>query len=168
VTVGRGAALAAAQSTEFTDAELVAEAAEPVTIAPARSRQYAGAATTLAAAAVTFVASVSLALGLQLSPGKDSGPSQHVVHNSTPQVAEAVASAPVPPPAQPVPVAAPQPPTQQGPVRLTAGEQVDESAPAGQPSEAVPEPAPINGPLRLSRVLEHIPGTFAEPGRPPE
>ena len=91
-----------------------------------------------------------------------------MVHNSTPQVAEAVASVPVPPPAQPVPVAAPQPATQQEPVRLTAGEQVDESAPAGQPSEAVPEPAPTNGPLRLSRVLEHIPGTYAEPGRPPE
>jgi hypothetical protein len=167
VTVARGAALAAAQSTEFTDAELVAESVEPVTVAAVRSRQYAGAATTLAAAAVTFVASVSLAVGLQLTPGKDSGPSPHV-HNSTPPVAEAVASAPVPPPAQPVPVATPQRPTQQEPVRLTAGEQVDEPAPVGQPGDALPEPAPTNGPLQLSRVLEHIPGTYPEPGRPPE
>jgi hypothetical protein len=148
----------------------VAEFIEPGTVAPARSRQYAGAATTLAAAAVTFVASVSLAVGLQMTPGKDSGPSPHVVHNSAPPVAEAVASAPVPPPAQPAlaPVATPQPPIQREPVRLTAGEQVEESAPAGQPSDALPEPAPANGPLRLSRVLEHIPGTYAEPGRPPE
>ncbi|MDT5220141.1 MAG: hypothetical protein QOF15_2246 [Mycobacterium sp.] len=167
VTVARGAALAAAQSTEFTDAELVAESVEPVTVAAVRSRQYAGAATTLAAAAVTFVASVSLAVGLQLTPGKDSGPSPHV-HSSTPPVAEAVASAPVPPPARPGPVATPQPPTQQEPVRLTAGEQVEESPAAGQPGDALPEPAPTNGPLRLSRVLEHIPGTYPEPGRPPE
>lgn len=87
VTVARGAALAAAQSTEFTDAELVAaSAAVPVTATPVHSRQYAGAATTLAAAAVTFVASVSLALGLQLAPGKDSTPPQPA-HKSTPPMA---------------------------------------------------------------------------------
>ncbi len=164
VTVARGAALAAAQSTEFTDADLVAGAAAPVAVAPAHSRQYAGAATTLAAAAVTFVASVSLAVGLQLAPGKDSAPSQPA-HRSTPPIAEAVAPSPVPPPAQAVPVV---PPAQQEPVRLTAGEQVEEPAPGGQPTGAAPEQEPPDGPLRLSRVLEHIPGTFAEPGRPPE
>lgn len=164
VTVARGAALAAAQSTEFTDAELVAaSAAVPVTATPVHSRQYAGAATTLAAAAVTFVASVSLALGLQLAPGKDSTPPQPA-HKSTPPMAE-VAPAPVPPPAQGVPV---PPPVQQEPVRLTSGGQVEESAPEGPPASAVPEPDPADVPLRLSRVLEHIPGTYAEPGRPPE
>lgn len=184
VTVARGAALAAAQSTEFTDAGLVAElarreaaSAEPSQLraaAPARSRQYAGAATTLAAAAITFVASVSLAVGLQLTPGNDSGGSHHVVHRMPPQVAEAPALAPLPPPVQAVPVVTiaqqpvPQQPVQQEPVRLTAGEQVDESGPGGEPNGAVPEPDNGNGPLRLSRVLEHIPGTFAEPGRPPE
>lgn len=164
VTVARGAALAAAQSTEFTDAELVAaSAAVPVTATPVHSRQYAGAATTLAAAAVTFVASVSLALGLQLAPGKDSTPPQPA-HKSTPPMAE-VAPAPVPRPAQGVPV---PPPVQQEPVRLTSGGQVEESAPEGPPASAVPEPDPADVPLRLSRVLEHIPGTYAEPGRPPE
>lgn len=164
VTVARGAALAAAQSTEFTDAELVAaSAAVPVTATPVHSRQYAGAATTLAAAAVTFVASVSLALGLQLAPGKDSTPPQPA-HKSTPPMAE-VAPAPVPRPAQGVPV---PPPVQQEPVRLTPGGQVEESAPEGPPASAVPEPDPADVPLRLSRVLEHIPGTYAEPGRPPE
>lgn len=165
VTVARGAALAAAQSTEFTDAELLAAgAAAPESPAPVHSRQYAGAATTLAAAAVTFVASVSLALGLQFAPDNDSAPSQPA-HRPTPPVAEAVAPSPVPPPAQAAPVA---PPAQQEPVRLTSGEQVEDPTPSGQPPTAVPEPDQTDGPLRLSRVLEHIPGTFAEPGRPPE
>lgn len=165
VTVARGAALAAARSTEFTDAELVAAGtAEPVAAAPGRSRQYAGAATTLAAAAVTFVASVSLALGLQLSPGSDSA-SPQPTHKPTPPMAEAVAPSPVPPSARAVPVA---PPVQPEPVRLTSGGQVEESTPVSQPTPAEPEPDPADGPLRLSRVLEHIPGTFTEPGRPPE
>lgn len=154
VTVARGAALAAAQSTEFTDAELVAlvdDAVEPDTVAAGRSRQYAGAASALAAAAVTFVASVSLAVGLELAPGKDSG--QHVVTKPPPTVAEAKA----PPPS---PVVKPPAPAQE-PVRLAAGEQPEEAAPS-----TAPEPA--GGPFRLSRAIEQIPGTFAEPGRPPE
>lgn len=169
VTVARGAALAAARSTEFTDAGLVAEVVQPAAASPARSRQLTGAATTLAAAAITFVASVSLAVGLQLTPGNDSGPTEHVVRKPTPQVAEAVVT-PAPAPthaATPVSQVAPQPPIQQEPIRLTAGE-IEESAPEGQPGEAPPQPDPANGPLRLSRVLEHIPGTYAEPGRPPE
>lgn len=44
VTVARGAALAAAQSTEFTDAQLVADSVSQPTVAPRRSRHYAGAA----------------------------------------------------------------------------------------------------------------------------
>ncbi|AFE13120.1 hypothetical protein MRGA423_11770 [Mycobacterium tuberculosis RGTB423] len=39
VTVARGAALAAAQSTEFTDAQLVADSVSQPTVAPRRSRQ---------------------------------------------------------------------------------------------------------------------------------
>jgi hypothetical protein len=54
VTVARGAALAAARSTEFTDEQLVAHTSEPAA-APARPRQlsYAGAVTALAAGAVS-------------------------------------------------------------------------------------------------------------------
>ena len=158
VTVARGAALAAAQTTEFTDAALVADAAESIVAAPAGSRQYAGAATALAAAAVTFVASVSLAVGLQLAPGKDVGHTPHVVSRPTPPVAEAVAP--------PAPTQTPQPPARQEP--LAAGEQAEESAPGLQPSGAAPDPAPANGPFRLSTAIERLPGTSAEPGRPPE
>src|SRR6202012_4341387 len=69
VTVARGAALCAARSTEFTDEQLVAHTSEPVS-APVRQRQlsYAGAVTALAAGAITFVGSVSLAVGIQLGP----------------------------------------------------------------------------------------------------
>ncbi|WP_246397974.1 DUF7159 family protein [Mycobacterium vicinigordonae] len=160
VTVARGAALTAAQSTEFTDAELVALVdgdEEPVAAAPARSRrQYAGAATTLTAAAVAFVASVSAAVGLALSPGNGSGAGQHVGHEPKPPVAEAVAS-----PAAPTS----RPPA---PVHLTGGAQVDESVPGGQPNRAAPVPEPAAGPYQLSGAIEQLPDAIAEPSRPPE
>ncbi len=172
VTVARGAALAAAQSTEFTDAQLVADTSEPI-IAPKRSRQlsYAGAATTLAAAAVTFVASLSLAVGLQLAPDKHPGTTGRAVHKSTPHIAEAVAPA-VPAPAQaepPAPAPGPRSASQQGPVRLTAGEELAESTPEEQPNGAVPQSDPGNGSPLLTRVLEHIPGSYGDTAmRPPE
>ncbi|WP_204807338.1 DUF7159 family protein [Mycobacterium riyadhense] len=171
VTVARGAALAAAQSTEFTDAQLVAHISEPAAVA-ARSRRlsYTGAATTLAAAAVTFVASLSLAVGLQLAPDQDPGTPKHVVHKPAPRVAEAAATAVAPPAsARPsIPAAAPKAPAQQEPVRLTAGEQLTESTPEETPSPMAPQTDPTNG-LILTRVLEHIPGTYGETaGRPPE
>jgi len=179
VTVARGAALAAARSTDFTDdALLVADSQEP-TAEPARTRHlsYTGALTTLAAAAVTFVASVSLAVGLQLVPDKEPGAAEHVVHKSTPPVAEAVAPA-LPSPAQaapPAPVSAPQPVTQpvtqeEQPARLANSEPVAESnPPEEQPSAAAPQQDPDRRPPQLTRVLEHIPGNYAgPPSRPPQ
>ncbi|OBK55523.1 DUF7159 family protein [Mycobacterium kubicae] len=166
VTVARGAALAAARSTEFTDAGLVTESGEPAAVR-ARSMQYTGAAAALAAAAVTFVASLSLAVGLELTPDKHSGTAQHAVHKSTAPVAESQAPA-LPTPAQvksTVPVAAPQPPEEQEPVRLTSGGQIAQS----KPNNVAPQPDPNGGPLLLTRVLEHIPGSFgAAPARPPQ
>ena len=100
VTIARGAALAAARSTEFTDEQLVRHGNEPVA-APARPRQlsYAGAVTALAAGAITFVSSLSLAVGIQLAPDSEPATPRHVVHAPTPQIAEAVAPAVAPPPA---------------------------------------------------------------------
>ncbi|MCV6964313.1 hypothetical protein BST27_14440 [Mycobacterium intermedium] len=163
VTIARGAALAAAQSTEFTDEGLVATAVEPA-VEPTRSRSlsYAGAATTLAAAAVTFVASVSLAIGLQVFPEKDRGPADHRAHEPKPPVAEAVA--PTPPPAPQhagppsVPVAVSPPPVTQEPIRLAADEQAEEAA-ADEPPSGVLSQTDPNNPLQLTRVLDHIPGT---------
>lgn len=176
VTIARGAALAAARSTEFTDVGLVAEAVVPVT-EPARRRQlsYTGAATTLAAAAVTFVASVSLAVGLQMSPERDRGTAENGAHRSTPPAVEAVAATPAPASSAPIAtpkqvgtpasVAVPQPPVQQEPVRLAADQQ--EADPNEIPSSAAPQVDPANGPLLLTRVLDHIPGTYGDLTTPP-
>ncbi|WP_264034349.1 DUF7159 family protein, partial [Mycobacterium interjectum] len=92
VTIARGAALAAANSTEFTDEQLVAHVSEPVAAPAARTRRlsYTGAATALAAGAITFVSSLSLALGIQLAPASESAPAKRVVHAPPQQIAEAV------------------------------------------------------------------------------
>ena len=149
VTVARGAALAAAQSTEFTDERLVARTDEPP-VAPRRPRQwsYAGAVTALAAGAITFVTSLSLAVGLQLAPDEDPGTTKHVVHSPTPQVAEAVAPGVGSPPKA-------EPPAPQS--TTPAPEAVTES---GTPDPNEPQPY-------LTRVLDHIPGDYGDSTPPP-
>lgn len=152
VTIARGAALAAAQSTEFTDdqlVQLVTEVSEPVTAPASRPRKlsYAGAATALVAGAITFVSSLSLALGIQLAPNSEPGPAQRVVHAPTPQVAEAVA---------PPPELAPPAAQSKAPVREPAPES---SGPGDQQSSPGEQPADPNARQPyLTRVLEHIPG----------
>lgn len=152
VTIARGAALSAARSTEFTDEQLVAHHSEPISSAPARQRHlsYAGALTALAAGAVTFVGSVSLAVGIHVGPASAPA-SKHTTHPSTPQAAEAAkAVAPLP---APPPVKRPtQPPA--------AGESAAEpAAPEEQPGVGGDrQPDPGNGQPYLTRVLEHIPG----------
>jgi len=148
VTVARGAALAAAASTEFTDEQLlVATTGEPAPEPSARPRQfsYAGAMTALAAGAVTFVTSLSLAVGLQLVPDNASGTANHPVHMSTPPVEAAVAPQPAPPPA---PREAVQPMSQAQPP----------AGPAAAPG--APPAAPIE--QQNARVLEHIPGAYGD------
>jgi hypothetical protein len=144
VTIARGAALAAAQSTEFTDEQLVAHAHEPAAASATQPRKfsYAGAATALAAGAVTFVASLSLAVGIQLAPTSQPTPAKHEVHQPAPQVAQAIA----PPPSAPI---VPQ-------SKIAAGETAPEDAPAEQP------PGPKARQPYLTRVLEHIPGDAGE------
>ena len=129
VTIARGAALAAAQSTEFTDEQLVAEADEPAA-APARPRRlsYTGAAAALAAATVTFVASLSLAVGLQIAPDQHRSTPRDVVHTPAPQVAEAVTPAVTPPR-----TAGSRTPQPAPPLRLTSEEPDEESGASGQP-----------------------------------
>ncbi len=158
VTVARGTALAAARSTEFTDEQLVVHTSEPAA-APARPRQlsYAGAVTALAAGVITFVGSLSLAVGIQLAPDAQSETAKQVVRSSTPQIAQAVTPA----------VAPPREATSPAPEsKAPAGEQVAEpSAPAEQqvaPAEQQPEPS-TRQPY-LTRVLEHIPGDAGDAG----
>jgi hypothetical protein len=158
VTVARGAALAAASSTDFTDERLVARTSESAA-APTRPRQlsYAGAVTALAAGAVTFVASVSLAVGIQLAPDAQPAAPKHVVHAPTPQVAEAPAPAVAPP--RETEQAAPRP-------KAPAGEPLVQP---GAPEElqgvaAEPQPDANGRQPYLTRVLEHIPGDTSDSG----
>jgi hypothetical protein len=151
VTVARGAALAAARSTEFTDEELVARTSQPAAV-PAQPRKvsYAGAVTALAAGAITFVSSLSVAVGIQLAPASEPAPATHVVQPATPQVAEAVAPA-VAPPAE---VAPPVPKS-----KTPAGERAPDVGAPGEPEGAPAEQQDPNARQPyLTRVLEHIPG----------
>jgi hypothetical protein len=147
VTVARGAALAAAQSTDFTDEHLVPLRSEPVAV-PARPGKwsYAGAMTALAAGAITFVSSLSVALGIELAPSGSPTTPKHVVHAPTPQVAEAVAPAVAPPP-------------ESAAARAPDGEQAEQQ-PDG--ASAVRQPEPANRQPYLTRVLEHIPGDVGD------
>jgi hypothetical protein len=156
VTVARGAALAAARSTEFTDEQLLAHTREPAAT-PARPRQlsYAGAVTALAAGAITFVSALSLAVGIQLAPGAEPAVPKHAVYAPTPQVAEAVAPAVIPPRET-------EPPAPR--TKAPAGEPVVEpGAPGGQQgAPAEQQPDPNSRQPYLTRVLEHIPGDAGE------
>lgn len=146
VTIARGAALAAARSTEFTDDQLVLPSSEPAATPTApRKLSYAGAATTLAAGVVTFVSSISLAVGLQLAPAGNPAP-RHAVPEPTPQVAEAVA---------PSPVVAP----------LTPQAKVPIGEPIAEPTtpEEQQQPDPGGRQPYLTRMLEHIPGDASDP-----
>ncbi|OBI94114.1 hypothetical protein A5660_01315 [Mycobacterium alsense] len=163
VTIARGTALAAARSTEFTDEQLVAHLGEPVAAPPAPRRRFshAGAATALAAGAVTFVASVSLAVGIELAPTSQPTPARHQVHEPATQVAQAIApppaAAPIAPQSKP---AAGETAPEAGPPREQTREQTE------PPADTQPDPN-SRGPY-LTRVLEHIPGDAgdAEPPAP--
>ncbi len=141
VTIARGAALTAASSTDFTDEQPAAPRSEP-DAAPARTRRlsYTGAVTALAAGAVTFVCSLSLAVGIQLTPDSKPATPRHPVQAPTPQIAEAV-----------TPVVAPPPPVQEkAPIgEPVAVPEVQQSAPGEQQPDRQPY---------LTRMLEHIPG----------
>ncbi|BBX61602.1 hypothetical protein MSAS_07760 [Mycobacterium saskatchewanense] len=157
VTVARGAALAAARSTEFTDERLVTPGSAPAS-APARSRRwsYTGAVTALAAGAITFVTSLSVAVGIELAPTGAPATPKHPAHAPTPQVAAAVAPAAAPPPQ-------PARPTAQAPDGAPAGQPVEqEAAPAEQ------QPDASGRQPYLTRVLEHIPGDAGDAAANPE
>jgi hypothetical protein len=178
LALARGAALASAQSTEFTDAPMLASLREsrprPV---PSRPRAYAGALTMLVAGAVTLVASVSLAVGPRLLPDKPAGPVKQVVHKSAPAPV-AKAPAPAPPPAKvetPAPRPVPEPEAPQEPVVAAApvepqnavsadpSTNLPPAEPAPAPPPVAPPPPPENPHPLLAKVLERLHGHPAEP-----
>lgn len=160
VTIARGAALCAARSTEFTDERLVEHLSEPDP-APAEKRQwsYSGAVAALAAGAVTFVGSVSLAVGIHVGPaaGVAAAP-RHATHPPTPQIAEAAPAAAPLPAAPPTKPAAPQaqPPAGQPVSEPNASEEQPAAGGEGQSDGGIRRPY-------LTRVLEHIPGDAGDP-----
>ncbi len=164
LALARGAALAAAQSTEFTDAELL----ETVNSwrqdhEAARHRSYAGAVTILAAGAVTFVASLSLALGPHLVPNHAPDPVRPFAHLAAQApIAAAPPPAPVRSPARPAQKPAPvqqpvveQPVAAQAPVEAPAVAPV--APPAPPPIAPPPEPPPNPHPL-LTKLLQRLHG----------
>jgi hypothetical protein len=157
VTIARGAALAAARSTEYTDEQLVAHASYSTEVpAEPRKASYTGALTALAGGTLTFISSLSLAVGIQLAPDTESAPAKHVVH-APPQVAEASAPA-IAPPAEPAPPAA-KTATPVGAPAPQAG------APRAQePAPAEPQPDPNAQQPYLTRVLDHIPADAGDSG----
>jgi hypothetical protein len=173
LALARGAALASAQRTEFSDCEILeAVGRQRGERGSSRQHSYAGALTMLVAGAVTFVASVSLALGPQLVPERAHGPVRQVVHTATrPPVAAAPAPAPAVvkiPAAQPAPQPAPAEQPTEAPAaaqpqtvvsdepvaQLPAAEPVPPPAP---PPPAPPPPDPDPHPL-LTKLLERLHG----------
>jgi hypothetical protein len=171
LALARGAALASADSTEFTDAELVETVyAERGERASSRQNSYAGALTMLVGGAVTFVASLSLALGPHLVPGRGTEPVHHVAHRAAAlPVAEAPATLPAvveTPIARPAPVPAPtHAPTAAQPQAVVAEEPsagVPAAAPVPPPAPpqpvVPPPPPPPNPHPLLTKLLERLHG----------
>jgi hypothetical protein len=177
LALARGAALASAQSTEFTD-DAVAETVDNWRRDPKVSRQnsYAGALAMLAAGAVTFVASLSLAVGPHLVPHR-SGSVQPVVHRAAPVAVTHApppvgkpAARPAPRPAlkeEPVqaPVIRPEPVAAPAPAQLPAAAPVPPPAPP-PPVVPPPEPEPNPHPL-LTKLLERLHGQAPDQQPPP-
>jgi hypothetical protein len=173
LALARGAALASAQSTEFTDVEML----ETVNSwrqdhEASRQRSYAGALTMLGAGAVTFVASLSLALGTHLVPHHAADPVRPIAHWAGPAP---VAEAPAPRPAavRPAPKPAPEqePAVQQQPVAVQAPANVPAAAPVPAPPPPVapppPEEPPNPHPL-LTKLLERLHGQAPDQQPPPQ
>ncbi|MEO6793458.1 MAG: hypothetical protein ABI253_08450 [Mycobacterium sp.] len=100
--LARGAALALAPHSDLTGPPVQeCPAAPDVASAHPMSLSYVGALIMLAGGAVTFVASLSAALSLQLGPGKDLHDVRPAEHVTVARVA--APAAPTPPPAAPAP-----------------------------------------------------------------
>lgn len=180
LAMARGAALAAAQSPEFTEAPPVERAGSGG--ARSGSPSLAGGLGMLAAGAMTLVASVSLAVSPRLLPDKPAQPVQHVVHKPAPTP---MAKAPAPPPAKveaPPRQAAPEPePAEEEPTVAAAVEPQSGIAPEppadlpgaepppAPPPPAAPPPAEPNPHPLLTKILERLHGQpdDAAPNEPP-
>jgi len=149
LALARGAALACAQPGEFAAWEHTTR--QPVTPHATRRRRRRWPQALLAAGAITFVASASAAVALQLTPEPIASPPRSAAESPVRQPA---APSPVPPaPVAPAPDPAPEPvapaaedvPVEAPPAPQELPEQVspDVLPPATAPVEAVPPPPPV-------------------------
>ncbi|UQX09826.1 DUF7159 family protein [Candidatus Mycobacterium methanotrophicum] len=146
LALARGAALASAESIGFTHTEM-AETAGGEQEERRRSRQNATAPamTMLIAGAVTFVASLSFALGPSLVPDRPTGPVRHAVHKAA---THRVAQAPAPRPAAvEAPAARPAPAPVEAPAaaqpQIVASDEPSAELPAAAPIPPPPPPEPV-------------------------
>jgi hypothetical protein len=178
LALARGAALASADTTEFSDAEMVeAVDSTPGERRSSRQNSYAGALTMLVAGAVTFVASLSLALGQHLVPDRAAAPARHVAHRAAnppvvqapaprPAAVEAPVARPAPPPAPTKAPAATKPQTvvsEEPAAEVPAAQPVPPPAP---PPPVVPPPPPPDPHPRLTKLLERLHGQNPPPDQP--
>lgn len=177
LALARGAALVSARSTEFTDAEML----ETVNSwrrehETTRERSLVGATTMLTAGAVTFVASLSLALGPHLVPNHAPDPVRPFAHRAAQAaLAEAAPPAVIPPPARPAPKPVPvqQPKVEQPLVVAPAPVEVPVVAPVAPPPPpppAAPPPPPEQPPNPhplLTKLLQRLHGQDPDQQPPP-
>jgi hypothetical protein len=183
LALARGAALASAETTGYADVEMgeiengaVGERGDQPS---SRQSSYAGAVTMLVAGAVTFVASLSFALGPHLVPDRAAAPVHHAVHKAAaPHVAPAPAPAPVEvPAARPTPPPAPAAkPTQTAAAAQPQAVVSDQSSaelsaaapvpPPPPPEPVAPPPPPPNPHPLLTKLLERLHGQQAPPDQP--
>lgn len=144
LALARGAAMASARGFAGVDAPLaVATGAD----GERRSRltwRVPALTSVLAAAVVTFVVSLSVALGLQLSPQtrSESAQTEQMASASERAITAPAAVAPKAPEAAPLPAAPPPPPEAPAPAPEAAPVDVAPAAPAPEP-----EVAPVSGPV---------------------
>jgi hypothetical protein len=178
LALARGAALASAQSTEFTDAEMLETMNSWREDHEASGqRSYAGALTMLAAGAVTFVASLSLAMGQHLVPHHASDPARPMAHwaaaapvAETPAPRPAAVETPAARPSKPAPEHEPavqqQPVVAQAPVNVPAAAPVQ--PPAAPPPAAPPPPEePPNPHPLLTKLWLRMHGQDPDQQQPP-
>jgi hypothetical protein len=172
LALARGAALMAAQSTEFTDDSMLATVnSRRQDDNVARQRPYAGAVTMLAAGAVTFVASLSLALGPHLVPNHAPDPVRPVAHTAA---RAPIAEVPAPPPAvikTPPAQPAPQPKPVEEPIVAQAPVEVPAVAPPVAPPPPAAPPPPLEEPPNphplLTKLLQRLHGQDPDQQPPP-
>jgi hypothetical protein len=157
LALARGAALASAQSTDFTFADIDPPARSEKPSRPSRWRSgQAGPLAMLVAGAVTFVVSASVAVSLEVTPKKETAsPDPRPAAKSSPGVAAAADSVPLAPP------------------RAAATASLTDAPSAPPPQEWSPElpvnlaPPPTEAPVG---VVDSSAGPVAIPvdGAPPE